>query len=297
MDSGIRRRCHVVFQTKTPSPQFLKLLEDDNARWQVYLGIDTLEPMGLYFLRDLAIDETGQNTGYRVSLQDESALVAERKTTQAYTFSNDLIDVCKTLLSLSGRALNFTGLNSIDVQLSNYFVDFDKDPVAAVQQLLEGYGYEMLMDLTGNCMFRAIPGEPSNTKSPDISDITLLKQINKQRRSANHIIVTSDGISRGDWYDLNPASPTYVYGPYGDVPETFSVSDLLSNEACLKAAERISYKKFARQATHTFAAIQIPKVELGDGWTYDGMRYTADQLAFSLIHSRPMYLTGRGVSV
>lgn len=297
---GIRRRCDLMFETQTPTETFLSMLDDDQTRYQVRLGAPDLQPMGVYYLRDLSIDDTGQNRNYRLSLQDETALIAERKTPTAATYSGDIIEVAEAILLSSKRSLTFSGVRNLGVTLDNYFVDYGKDPVAVVQQLLIGHGYEMLMGLTGDCIIRQMPGEPSNVRTTDIEPLVLFQQVVQRRRSTNHIIVVSStptGQVRGDAYDLDVQSPTYYFGSYGDVPETFSVQGLLSNDECEKAAERIAAGYFHRQATHVYACIQLPNIDLGDGYTAYGMRYTADQLAFSIVAERSMYLTGRGVRV
>jgi hypothetical protein len=237
-----------------------------------------------------------------MSLQDESALIAERKTNKAFTMSGDVINIAETILLTAGRSLNFAGIRFLGVTLTNYFVDIDKDPVAIVGQLLEGYGYEMIMSLVGDCIIRKIPGEPSNSLSTNIDNIVLGQQVVTARRGANHIIVLSSvggssGQARGDAYDLDPKSPTYFNSSYGDVPETYTVNGLTSSAACEAAARAIAAKKFKRQATHAYPCIQIPKMDLGDGFTAHSYRYTADQISYSLVANRPMYLTGRGVHV
>jgi hypothetical protein len=301
VDSGIRRRCNLTFETQTPSRRFLRMLDDDETKYSVYLGIDTLQPMGVYYLRDLAIDDTGESRNYRLSLQDESAVMAERKTARARVYNGDVVSVVESILRDTGRSLTFTGETSLGITLQNYLVDFGKDPVATCEQLLESYGYEVLMDLVGNCVIRQIPGEPSNAMTTSIDPIILHQQIVQARRRTNHIIVTSTpldgGQVRGEIFDMNPDSPTFAFGRYGDVPETFTVNGLRSDAECERVAERISYRLFQREATHTYSIIQIPKLDLGDGYTARGMRYTADRLAFSVVAARPMYVTGRGVTV
>lgn len=296
VDSGARRRMTLTFETQTPDESFEELLDEDNARWLVWLGNDEPIQQGVFYLNDVSIDDTGVNRNYRLSFVDESRLIGERRSTVPVTYEGDVITVCEQILAASGRTIIFTGTRSMDVDIMA-FIDEDKDPWAMVVSILAGYGYEIYMNHLGECVIEALPIGLARTGAQDLTTLKLSQQRVYSRRGVNHIIVVSTGednkLYRADVYDDNPRSRTYYKGPYGDVPLKETIQGLNSQEACFEAAQRIAVQEFGRKQSNTFACLQIPRFEIHDTFIMNGFLYSADQISYSLITARPMYLTGR----
>ena len=120
----------------------------------------------------------------------------------------------------------------------------------------------------------------------------------------NGVIVTGEGSGvgdappRGEAWDLNPASPTYVAGPFGSVP-TFYSSPLITttDQAAAVAAsmlaqtlgkvEQLSWE----QVTHPgLAPLDVVAVELPDGTT---QTFILDSLTVPLSATDVMSATAR----
>jgi hypothetical protein len=275
---------------------FEQLLESDNASWSIVGGIDELVPMGEFYLRDFSIDTVGEYRQFRLSLQDESALIAERKSTMPRIYTGEVSIVCQQILRATGRTLAFDA--ETVGPIITYALEHNRDPWATVESILTGYGYECLMSRTGEVLIRRIQEHPDMT-AEDMSLLVLSKQETHSRRTCNHVVVTSTSDSgstfRGDFYDNDPTSKGF-WARYGDVPQFFEVQGLNSAQECYEAARRLAPKLFQRARSDTFAMLQNVKMDLG--WTalVGDYIYTADQLSFNFSADSPMYVTGRGFS-
>lgn len=84
----------------------------------------------------------------------------------------------------------------------------------------------------------------------------------------NHIVVlgtnsNTSGI-RGEAWDADIRSPTYRYGPYGDVPFYVRSERIASSVQAQRAAQGILFKKLGPSEECTFSAVPNPALELGD---------------------------------
>lgn len=290
-NSGIRRRANVVFETQDPPPALIRALDSDNAMWKIRLDG---QPQGEFFLRDFSVDDPGQNQNFRVYLQDESALIAERKTNSIEMLSGDVISVCEQILEGSGRGLFFTGTRTLGIHVE-VMIDVDRDRWAFASELLAGYGMELLMAYDGSVLIRPFPVQ-LHVFAVDLSPLVLSVQSTFARRATNHLILLSKIDNRNVRFDLrdtDPSSSTWIWGPYGDVPKRFSFQGV--PEAGLPAiADRLAQDHFGRRVSRTHSMIQIPRLDLGDSYKVGDIIYKVDQVSYSLHPTRPMYLTGRG---
>jgi hypothetical protein len=296
---GIRRRANLTFETMTPNKALLNLLQDDSARYVISLGINgRLRQQGVFFLRDYSIDAPGPNQNFRLYLQDESAIIAERVLTSTYNVQNASLDnIIPAVLDTTGRTLIYE-LPTFrpNIVLDQFFLNIGTDPWSALTLLLEQYGYEMLMKRTGEVQVRLLPS--GSRVCSNIDQLILSEQSTHSRRKTNKIVVLSsqsggDTIYRGEYRDEDPFSRTYAEGSYGEVTETIEVDGLTSDTDCAEKAAELAATIFGRKISRTWSALQVPNWDLQDPFAVDGEFYVADQISYSMVPFRPMYLTGR----
>jgi hypothetical protein len=74
--------------------------------------------------------------------------------------------------------------------------------------------------------------------------------------------------------DLDPASPTYWFGPFGKVPEYFSSTFLTTDDQCAGAAAAMRVKQNGAPYTVNLTATPNPALEVSDVVT---ITYDVDQ--------------------
>jgi hypothetical protein len=122
----------------------------------------------------------------------------------------------------------------------------DSDPWADISGLADAFGYLLAFDPAGVVRAQTIPsaaaGSPVFTFAVGATAI-----MTKQQRQLladqtyNGIIVTGEGSAidtppRGEAWDLNPSSPTYLYGPFGAVPKFYSSPLITTADQATKVA-------------------------------------------------------------
>jgi hypothetical protein len=258
--------------------------------------IEELVPQGKFYVKDTPIDEPGSYITYRLSLQDASLPVGERRTTVARTYSGDITDVVISIIDNTGFETIFRHV-STGIIVTNYLVDIDQDPWDVCYKLLENVGFEFFFDVAGQCVIRPVTDIGTNTlNSLDLSTCVLSKQSTLSRRAVNHIIVLStdnrpDSIPvRGEAFDNDPSSPAY-YAIHTDVPKIFRLSGITSQEQATLMAEKLGIYHFRRSESIMFATLSYPVLEVNDPFMVKGETYLADQISVPLAVARPMYVT------
>ncbi len=123
----------------------------------------------------------------------------------------------------------------------------------------------------------------------------------------NGVIVTGESSAndtppRGEAWDLNPASPTYLYGPFGAVPEFYS-SPLITTQAqaetvaaamlagTLGKTEQLSWEQVVHPG---LAPLDVVAVQFADG---SSSSYVIDSLTVPLTVADIMSATARSTLV
>jgi hypothetical protein len=98
------------------------------------------------------------------------------------------------------------------------------DPTALIASSALAASYECFFDQAGVFIAEPIADPASIAPTASYSEgpsctFTELQRTLSNKGVPNHIIVISQGSNiptplRGDWYDVNPASPSYIFGPY-----------------------------------------------------------------------------------
>lgn len=199
-------------------------------------GTTEVYPLGVFRLSDCTVDESNplQGAGTTLTLEgyDASRTISRDKFINAYTIAQGTL-VTSALQYLVRRTLPnatfdmITHGMTVPYQLTYAVGD---DPWQACTDLAQSIGCETYFDVAGNCVI-APPADVTALGSPDFDYIegqgcTMTDLAASYSDSGyNGVIVvgastgTAGAAVQGAAWDMDPASPTYRYGPYGQVPE------------------------------------------------------------------------------
>lgn len=242
-------------------------------------GTEEVIPQGVYFVTDIAMDDSGPSVHISVTLKDRAVKVisvpftADTGIAAGTTVVNAIEQVLQGAVPTYVKR-NFTGQGH-SFTVPAMFIEAGEDRWAMAQDIASDHGMELFFDANGELVLQNVPDY--DTLDPvwnfeEGKDCTTL-YVNRRLTEegvANWIIVigtNSDNanVVRGDAQDLNPASSTYIYGPYGMVIEKHDSSTVADNSAATAAANGILQKKIGLGELIRFQAIVHPAMnELGD---------------------------------
>lgn len=273
-------------------------------------GVEELVPLGVYII-DSDLEEADDGT-INVNGADRSQRISRARWTNPYVVAAGT-DVGIAIGSiLTDRWPDVTlGFGALGVSLSAQLVlqeGGESDPWKDARALAESAGYDLHFDGEGIASVRRIP-DPQ-TASPAIryfdgeQSVVITETVRASFATAyNGVIATGEGTDvavpvRGEAWDEDEASPTYRYGPMGQVPMFYS-SPLLTTQAQVDSAaltrlakvrgrtESMGWTMLVNPAQETLDVIELV--------TTDGAsrRFMLDQLTIPLSVSEPMSATAR----
>jgi len=211
-------------------------------------GTVVTAPLGVFVIDQLTRIRAGANTGTELTAtcSDRSARISRARWTQPYQIAagTALSDAVNQALAFCWAGVETAIDSSVMSDVLGAQAVFqggaDSDPWADVLGLAESFGYLIAFDPAGIVRAQSVPTAASG--SPVFTFATGATAImTKQQRQLladqtyNGVIVTGESSAvdtppRGEAWDTNPASPTYLYGPLGAVPEFYS-SPMITTQA------------------------------------------------------------------
>jgi hypothetical protein len=306
--AATRRTCTLTISDPTRS-LIPELATDTLAPYgqsiKVYMGpISTnLVPMGVFNITEVDADDQGTIFTVTVNGADVSAKISREALTQVYNIAagTNYATAIKTLIDsrFAGLTYNFA---STTYTTPAIVLDVNQDPWAAALQMATSIGMDLFFDRNGVCTMRPTPDPTQVAPSWIYSDTNLgygimmdelQKAVVADGTVYNNIIVsgeTSDTTTTysGNAYDSNPASPTYVNGPFGDIPIFYKSSILTSNAQAqslanakliyyLGRSDQISVQGPPNPAQDEEDVVQVVRSALSIN-----AYYTIDKCAFSI---------------
>lgn len=242
-------------------------------------GEEELAPLGVFRLSAATITAGIQGT-VSISLEgyDHSRTVSRDKFLVPYTIDagTNILDAIKAIIArtfpdavydVAGTTISTTG---------PYLFEAGGDPWDAATTLAQSIGCELYFDVLGRVVV-APPPDISALPAPDFSYVENegcsmidLTRIFTDEPGYNGVIVVGESTGdelppvRGEAWDMNSTSPTYRYGPYGEVPMFINDSTVKTVEDCqiMAAAQLSMIIGYTSQLTLT--TIVNPSYEGGD---------------------------------
>lgn len=238
---------------------------------------DELVPLGVFIITNIGMSQEQGGVKIQVSGQDRSLKISRNRWTQPYTVAKgtNVVTAIQQLLEDRWDDVKTSFVPSSDtVNRMVFGLETDNDPWADAQRLAKSCGLELYFDGTGTA--RLEPAREYDGATADetyIEDVeAMLLSISRNlsvEQTYNGVIVTGestseDAVYRGEAWDEDPASPTYRYGPFGQVPKFLSLPALSSAAIANRTASAELAKSKGAQEAIEWAQITDPSLTAGD---------------------------------
>lgn len=279
-------------------------------------GTDLLAPLGRFVVDELSYKRTQSGTNVSVSFSDLSLRVARARWTDAYAIASGTALATALTDLLADRAPTLVSAITSDVCPATLGAKVtteageSSNPWADACGLAEAHGYVLYVDPDGVARVR-----PAPTLNPDAAVFAFAPGATaittEQTRTTtmegtyNGVIASGEGSDvetavRGEAWDDNPASATYRYGPFGQVPRFYSSPLLTTAAQCEEAAASILTGLLGRTETLSWAQVVHPGLRPLDVITLEAegttRAYIIDSLTIPLEISGTMAATAREIA-
>ncbi|MGB6771187.1 MAG: DUF5047 domain-containing protein [Candidatus Dormiibacterota bacterium] len=216
-------------------------------------GSPVLVPMGIFALTTVQPTFIGPDFTIQVQGSDRGYTVGLRLLKQPFSVASGAT-VAQCIQSLIGALMPNGAQLVVNPAATTSYMDattfnMGDNPWQDAVGVAANAGFQLYFDVQGNCQLQPIP-DPS-TQSPVWNFVygngSMIETASRTLTSdgvANDFIVVYEGTGtaidsnppiQGEYQDLNPASATYVNGPFGDVP-SFVFTTVLQGQAAANAA-------------------------------------------------------------
>jgi hypothetical protein len=286
-ESAIRRTCQIALTTEravtnlVPDTDFDYLTPFGNEM-RLFRGIQfddgTIEyiPLGVFVITEVTISDTNEGVSINVAGEDRSILVSRAKWTQPYKVTSGSLESAITSLLRNRYADVLTNFPTTNVTINDVILGADNsnDPWKDAVYLCELVGYDLFFDVEGTATMSQFPSLEGTTVSAiyvegsDTSVLSLDRSIST-KETYNGIIYVVEGSKvstpiRIEVWDEDTTSPTYRYGPFGQVPTFINTSVVATSEDAVKAAQLLLEKYRGAQEQITWNSLVDPTLDVDD---------------------------------
>jgi hypothetical protein len=313
-NDAVRRTGNVSLIGEFTDSQITQLVSETTS-WQFWRGIvypdgtKEMGSLGILYPTNYDFNDSGSAMRHRIELADKSAALGDHRLTKNFAFNGGIVDAVIALITKVDSTVKFdTIVKQFNDVGQKIFIDAETDPWSKSLEMLRDVGLTAYFDANGFC--NIVPFGTPYTSVPvwDFSEGVNSTMLNIQRTSGsrkyNHVVVISEGAGNvapivAHAYDLNSGSPTYYYGPYGDVPYFIKTPRVKNAIQAQKVADTLLRQMLGRKDVVVISTLVNPFFDIDDVITLTRANtgttgtYIIDQLSWPLIYTRPMYITMR----
>lgn len=240
-------------------------------------GTQEIVPLGVFVITSVDITEDESGRQIKVEGSDRSIRIQRARFTDPYQIA-------------SGTAVETVIADLLRSRWADVAVDFpatgatvgarvlaagsDTDPWKAAVEIAEAAGFDLAFDADGVVRMRTIP-DPTETDADetyaDGSDAVLLDVARgfDTGNTYNGVIASSEASDveppvRAEAWDENPDSPTYRYGPFGQVPRFYVSSFIRDSAQAATAAAAQLQRELGRSEAVEWSQIVNPAHDVLD---------------------------------
>lgn len=275
---------------------------------------DELVPLGVFMITNVDMQQAQGGVTLNVTGQDRSLKISRNRWTQPYVVAKgtNVVTAITQLLQDRWDDIPTSFASSTDtVNRMVFGLETDNDPWADAQRLANSCGLELYFDGSGTARL-----EPTRIYDDATADETYVENSEavvlditrnlSVEQTYNGVIVTGESTSedviyRGEAWDEDPESPTYRYGPFGQVPKFLSLPAISSEGIANKTAQAELAKSKGAQEAIEWTQLTDPSIEAGDvialkntGTKVDRL-LVIDRLQIPLRASQAMKATARTI--
>lgn len=245
-------------------------------------GTEELLPLGVFRISRSRFQESSgsSSAGTRISLElfDRSRVVSRDKFINPYQIpqGSNVVDSIKVVLARTFPNLEYDAISSPLTTTAPIVYNTADDPWEAVTDLATSVGCEIYFDVEG----RVVIAPPTDIDALPAPDFTYIEgpqstMIDLSREFSdepgyNGVIVTGESHSdelppvRAEAWDMVPSSPTYRYGPYGEVPQFTTDNNVKTVEDAQKVADSLLKGMIGFSSQLSVTSWTNPALEAGD---------------------------------
>jgi hypothetical protein len=304
--------------TCAPDPDVWEWITAAGAEIQVWRGLtlpggDVLASLGVFVID--ADPEEGMDGSVTISAADRSKRITRAGWTDPYAVPAgiDVGDAITGILRTCWPAcpIGFGQTGKMLGSLALFQDGADSDPWKDARALAATAGLDLYFDAGGVAKLRPVPdpatADPCMTyRDGEAGVIVTSKRVALLSQLYNGVIARAEGSGvavpvRGECWDEDPTSPTYRYGPLGQIPYNYSSPLLVTQDEVDSAAQTTYGRIKGRTEQRMWEMVPNPALEafdVVDLVAIDGTRtrYMLDQLTIPL-DSANMSVTARKTAV
>lgn len=245
-------------------------------------GTTEVMPLGVFRLAQVTLSEGSSAAGVQIALEmyDRSRTVSRDAFLSVYSIpaGTNIVTAIKLILDRTFSDIEYDAVSTTMTTTAPQVFDAGNDPWEACVTLATSIGCEIYFDVDGRVVI-APPTDLDAMPAPSFTYIaergmgntaTDMQTVFSDEPGHNGVIVVGESPGdelppvRAEAWDDNAGSPTYRYGPYGEVPLMVTDSNVKTNAQALAMAESIlkGFLGFAAQLSVT--ASVNPALEAGD---------------------------------
>lgn len=285
VDQSTRRTCNVGFSVSradnalVPDTAFDAVTPFGNEL-RLYRGVQfpdgsrEMIPLGVFVMTQIDYTETAEGVQVQITGVDRSIRVSRNLWLEPYQVeAGALTDALTGILQnrWPGITLSFP---SIGVQVEQQVLgqESSSDPWKDAVHLAEIAGYDLFFDPTGVCVLQSFPSPDAASVVASFRDTDLLLAVQRSDSTTDTYngviyIVESSWLLvpyRVEVWDEDPASPTYRYGAFGEVPKVLSQSAITDTEAAQAAAAALLSQGLGATQAVSWQSIVDPALDVND---------------------------------
>jgi hypothetical protein len=240
-------------------------------------GTEELAPLGVFLVTALTVTETQTGRDISLSGSDRSIRIARNRLADPYRIDSgtpveDAIgDLLRNRWADVEVDLPATGRTT---GTRTFGAGAESDPWKSATDIAEAFGYDLAFDADGVARMRVVP-DPSEDDPADIyrdGDEAVLLEVSRafnNETTYNGVIASSEASDvetpvRGEAWDEDPNSPTYRYGPFGEVPRFYTSSQITNGEQAATVAQSQLQRELGRAEAVEWSQVVNPAHDVLD---------------------------------
>lgn len=245
--------------------------------WLTHRGDSLLYPLGRFIVDEVTYVESAQGTEVAVSCSDLSVRISRARWTEPFTIAagTTVVEAVSSILSDRWTEVPL-GLSEMSAAgalgaPAVFEASDTSDPWSDAQNIAVAHGFILYFDASGVARL-CLPADPATTTprytyTRDEHGVILEKTRSSPMESVyNGVIVSGEGSSlarpvRAEAWDIDPASPTSIYGAHGIVPLFYSSSLITTVEQAEDVAESMLQKLAGRLETLVWQQLPNPAIK------------------------------------
>ena len=257
--SAVRRTCEITLITDRETTNLVPdndfdLLTPFGNELRLYRGVqysngtEEYVPLGVFVIIEVAISDTNDGVKIQLKGEDRSIRISRAKFTAPYQMVAGTLESSLTALLQNRYPDVETAFPTTNVSITNIVLgtEQDNDPWKDAVEIAELVGFDLYFDQNGVARMNQFPTLDGSVVvatfvEGDGTTVTSLNRTISTKSTYNGVIYTIEGTEvatpiRVEVWDEDPASPTYRFGVFGEVPVFIETSLVATQAEAISAA-------------------------------------------------------------